>query len=311
MTAPTRLQGSTTAFEQAHADLQLPFDLQRLATQTSQRRRALGWIAGAATWGLVGCGGESSSDTGAVLVNDTGGTGSNGSTGSTGTTGTTDTSGTTSCTLIPEETAGPYPGDGSNTSGGSLANALSLSGIVRKDIRASIGSASGVADGVPLSVQLRLVNANGNCASLAGYAIYLWHCDAVGRYSMYSSGVTGENYLRGVQVTGSDGTAEFITVFPGCYAGRVPHIHFEVYRSSTTATSFANKLRTSQLALPPAACADVYNNVSLYSASVRNFAAISFASDNVFSDGVTTQLASVTGSRADGYVALLDVGISV
>jgi protocatechuate 3,4-dioxygenase beta subunit len=311
MTAPTRLRGSTTPVEHPHADLQLPFDLHRLATQTAQRRRTLGWIAGAATWGLVGCGGESSSDSGAVLVNDAAGTASTSTTVSTGTTGTTATTGTSSCTLIPEETAGPYPGDGSNTSGGALANALALSGIVRKDIRASIGSASGVADGVPLSVQLRLVNANGRCARLAGYAIYLWHCDALGRYSMYSSGVTGENHLRGVQVTGSDGTAEFITVFPGCYAGRVPHIHFEVYRSSTTATSFANKLRTSQLALPPAACADVYNNVSLYSASVRNFAAISFASDNVFSDGVTTQLASVTGSRADGYVALLDVGISV
>ena len=81
---------------------------------------------------------------------------------------------------------------------------------------------------MPLTLKLQLVNNTAaGCASLAGYAIYLWHCDREGRYSMYSSGVTDQNYLRGPQDTGSDGVATFGSIFPGCYDGRMPHVHFE------------------------------------------------------------------------------------
>jgi len=259
-----------------------------------QRRRALGWLAGAGALGLLGCGGGGDSSAAAS-------TGSSSSTGSTTTTTTT----IGSCSVIPEETAGPYPGDGSNG-----ANALALTGIVRSDIRSSIAGASGVAGGVPMTLTITLVNTNGSCASLAGYAIYLWHCDREGRYSMYSSGVTAQNYLRGVQETGSNGTVTFTTVFPGCYSGRMPHMHFEIYRSANTASSWSNKLKTSQIALPTAICSTVYSTASGYSASVSNLAQISFSSDNVFSDGVTTQLATVSGNITDGYTAALTVGIA-
>jgi protocatechuate 3,4-dioxygenase beta subunit len=184
-----------------------------------------------------------------------------------------------------------------------------LSGIVRSDIRSSVGGATGLASGVPLTMKLVLVNTAGSCAALAGYAIYLWHCDAQGRYSMYSSGVTGENYLRGVQATDSAGMATFQTVFPGCYSGRMPHMHFEVYRSVTAATSYANKLRTSQLAFPNEVSSAVYASAG-YPGSSSNLAATSFNSDGVFSDGVTLQMTTVTGSVAAGYVATLQVGIS-
>lgn len=267
----------------------LAADLARLQDLSLQRRRVLAWLAGLGSLGLLGCGGGSSSDAG---------TGSSGNTGSTG-----------SCSLIPEETAGPYPGDGSNSANGGIANALTLSGILRSDIRASIAGASGVAAGVPLTMAIRLVNSS--CADLSGYAIYLWHCDREGRYSMYSAGVTAENYLRGVQVTGSDGVANFTTIFPGCYDGRMPHMHVEVYRSASTALSFSNKLRTSQIAFPTEVCSTVYSGASGYGASVSNFARISFASDNVFSDGVSSQLATLTGSVATGYAGALTVGISV
>ena len=119
-----------------------------------------------------------------------------------------------------------------------------------------------------------------------------------------------DRFCEGVQATDANGTVTFTTIFPGCYSGRMPHIHFEVYRSTTTATSFSNKLKTSQLALPTDVCNTVYAT-SGYSASVRNLASISFSTDNVFSDGVTTQLATVTGNVSDGYVATLVVGISV
>ena len=290
-------------------DLGLAHDLRTLERQALPRRRALSWLAGAGTLALFGCGGGGSSDSSTGSTTTTTGGTTTGSTG-TGSTGTTTTGSVGSCSVIPEETAGPYPGDGSNSSNGSLANALALSGIVRSDIRASVAGASGVAAGVPLVVKLRLVNTGSSCADLSGYAIYLWHCDAVGRYSMYSSGVTGENYLRGVQPTDASGVATFTTIFPGCYSGRMPHIHFEVYRSTNTASAFSNKLKTSQLALPTAVCSQVYDNVAEYSASIRNLAGISFATDNVFSDGVSLQLASVTGSNSAGYEATLTVGIS-
>lgn len=280
-------------------DLGLAHDLEQLLRQ---RRRALGWLAGVGALGLLGCGGGDS----ASASSSSSGSSSSGS-GSTG--GTTTTTG--SCSVIPEETAGPYPGDGSNSSVGGVANALALSGILRSDIRTSIAGASGTAGGVPLTITLRLVNTNSSCADLSGYAIYLWHCDREGRYSMYSTGVTAENYLRGVQVTGSGGTVTFTTIFPGCYDGRMPHMHFEVYRSSTAATSYSNKIKTSQIAFPTDVCSTVYSSASGYSASVSNFARITFASDNVFSDGYSTQLATLTGSVAAGYAATLTVGISV
>ncbi len=269
-------------------DLGLAHDLFTLANSalhlSADRRQALRCLLGAGSLMLVGCGGGGDSST----------TGAAGSVGS--------------CSVIPEETAGPYPGDGSNSNSVGLANALALSGIVRSDIRSSIAGGSATAAGVPLTIQLRLVNTAGSCADLSGYAIYLWHCDRDGKYSMYSSGLTSENYLRGVQPTNSGGVASFTTIFPGCYAGRMPHVHFEVYRSETTATQYSNKLKTSQLAFPVAVCQTVYATTG-YSESVRNLSQISFTTDNVFSDGVSLQTAAITGNAADGYVATLTVGI--
>lgn len=283
--------------------LGLSHDLSRLHQQAFERRTALRWLlgAGAGAMGMSGCGGGGSAAAST--------TSSSGSSSSSDTTGSTSTS-SSSCSLIPSETEGPYPGDGSNNgASGSVANALALSGIVRSDIRASIAGATGVATGVPLQVIIELVNTNASCADLSGYAVYLWHCDAEGRYSMYSSGATAENYLRGVQATGSDGTAVFQTIYPGCYAGRVPHIHFEIYRSTTTATNWNNKLRTSQMCFPADVSSAVYAT-SGYGSSAANNAAISLATDGIFSDGYATQIATVTGSASAGYVARLKVGIA-
>ncbi len=287
-------------------DQGLSADLARLRAQGLQRRRALAWLLGAGSMGLMGCGGSDSSNEAADS-----GSGTDTSTGSTTGSTTGSNTSTASCSQIPAETAGPYPGDGSNSANGSVANALMLSGIVRSDIRSSIAGASGLAGGVPLTLTLRLINSNASCADLAGYAIYLWHCDREGRYSMYSSGVTAENYLRGVQLSGSDGLVTFSTIIPGCYDGRMPHMHFEVYRSASTALSYTNKLRTSQIAFPTDVCSTVYNTAPGYSASVSNLARISFASDNVFSDGVSLQTASLSGSVAQGYSGALTVAISV
>jgi protocatechuate 3,4-dioxygenase beta subunit len=264
---------------------------------TLGRRRVLLGAAGlAATTALAawGCGGGAASgDSGS----------SSSSSGSSGSTST----GT--CAVTAEETEGPYPADGSNTINGTVSNALALSGIVRSDIRSSFGSMSGTAGGVPATLTLTLVDTNDSCADLSGYAVYVWHCSREGEYSLY--GATDQNWLRGVQATDAGGVATFTTIFPGCYSGRMPHIHIEVYRSTATATSYASKLKTTQLAFPTDVCTTVYTTASGYSASVTNFAQISFATDNVFSDGTSTEMATVTGNVTDGYAVSLQVGISV
>lgn len=254
----------------AHAHPTLAEDLRTLQSRRHRRRAILQWVAGASALGLVGCQ-ASSSD----------------------------------CDAIPEETAGPYPGDGSNG-----ANALTLSGIVRSDIRSSLGGASGVAAGVPLTLKLTVLGSDDSCGPLAGYAVYLWHCDRDGAYSMYSSEIADESYLRGVQETDSDGTVTFTTVFPGCYSGRWPHIHFEVYPSIDAATNADNKIATSQLALPEDACAEAYAAEG-YDKSVQNLSNASLEDDNVFGDdGAVSQLAEVTGSVSEGFTATLVFGVS-
>lgn len=211
------------------------------------------------------------------------------------------------CSVIPSETGGPYPADGTNG-----PNVLTQSGIVRSDIRASFGSAgTTVAPGTPLTVTLQLVNTNANCTPLAGYAVYLWHCNAAGQYSMYSSGVTTQNYLRGVQVSDSEGRVTFTTIFPGCYSGRWPHIHFEIYPTIADAVAGSRAVKTSQLALPEASSREVYAQTSLYPSSTSNLNQLTLRSDNVFSDdGAVLQLATTTGSVASGYVATLQAGIA-
>ena len=204
---------------------------------------------------------------------------------------------------IPEETAGPYPGDGSNG-----VNVLKESGIIRGDIRASFGSSSTVAKGVPTTIKLTLVDANGG-APLKGAAVYIWHCDASGLYSLYSQGATGENYLRGVQAADANGVVTFTSIYPACYAGRWPHIHYEVYPTIADATSASNRLATSQLALTKEASAAVYAGAG-YPNSTQNLSQVSLATDMVFSDGAELETPTITGSVAGGYTIAMSAAIT-
>jgi protocatechuate 3,4-dioxygenase beta subunit len=218
-------------------------------------------------------------------------------------TATTTAEATGPLTEVPDETAGPYPGDGSNG-----INVLDDSGIVRSDIRSSFGSSTTTAPGVPLEIRLTVRDA-ATGSILPGAAVYLWHCDQEGKYSLYSSGLESENYLRGVQEVDDAGTATFVSIFPGCYDGRWPHIHFEVYSDVATAVANGPIVKTSQIALPQEVC-DVVYATSGYETSVQNLARTSLASDNVFGeDGGMYQLATMSGSVTAGYVASLTIGV--
>ncbi|WP_328425769.1 intradiol ring-cleavage dioxygenase [Streptomyces sp. NBC_00443] len=267
-------------------DRGLSYDLPVLA-----RRRMIRLMAGASLVPLVGC---TSQD----------GTSSSSASSAKGS-ASSSASSSAACATIPDETAGPFPGDGSNG-----VNVLKESGVVRSDIRKSFGdSAGGTAEGVPLTVTLTVVDAASGCGTpKKGAAVYIWHCDRAGDYSLYSEGVTDENYLRGVQETDDKGQVTFRSIFPGCYAGRWPHIHFEVYGSLADATAATSITSTSQLAFPKDVCDTVYASDG-YDESVRNLAGLSLETDGIFSDGYDQQLAETKGSAAEGYTATLTVPV--
>jgi protocatechuate 3,4-dioxygenase beta subunit len=281
-------------------DLGLQHDLGVLAKRGLGRRGVLGILGGlGAAAGLAACGPtDDYEDVSSTSTPTT-------SNPTSAATAATSTGVNASDGEIPEETGGPYPGDGSNG-----ANVLTESGVVRSDITHSFGTGSGLAEGVPMTIRLKVYDLNGtDVTPYAGAAVYVWHCDRDGNYSMYSSGVESENYLRGVQEAAADGTVEFTSIFPAAYSGRWPHVHFEVYPSLDDATSASNKLRTTQLALPQDVCETVYANAEGYEASVANLAQTSLSTDMVFSDGYSLQLANVTGSVDNGYVATLNVPV--
>lgn len=204
---------------------------------------------------------------------------------------------------IPDETAGPYPGDGSNG-----PDVLERSGIVRSDLRTSLDGGA-TATGVPMTLNLTIFDTAGGDVPFAGAAVYVWHCDTEGRYSMYSSGIEDQTYLRGVQVVGSDGVVSFTSIFPGCYDGRWPHIHFEVYPNVDAITDASQAIATSQVALPQAACDVVYADAA-YPSSASNLSRVSLASDNVFGDdGGTLELATASGDNAAGWTVALGVRV--
>jgi protocatechuate 3,4-dioxygenase beta subunit len=271
-------------------DRGLSFDLPMIVN----RRRALTLLGGAGLATIVAaCG---SSDSGSAA------TGSSTTSTSTTIAGATAASGSDG-TAIPEETAGPYPGDGSNG-----PDVLTQSGIVRRDITTSFGSLSGTAGGVPLTIELTVVDTKNGMKAVEGAAVYVWHATREGGYSLYSQGVTDQNYLRGVQVAGSDGTVSFDSIYPACYDGRWPHIHFEVYQDVATATAAGSKLATSQVALPEDTCSAVYATDG-YEASIQNLQRVSLDTDMVFRDGWSKELGTVTGSVTDGLTVKLTVPV--
>lgn len=297
-------------------------DLQAIGREMFARRRALAFMASAGTAAaLAACGGDDSgSSSGSAGTSTSSGSSTSTSSSSTSSTSTSSSStsgGTSTATCIadPTETNGPYPADGTNTASGSTSNVLIQSGVVRSDIRSSFIGSTTTAAGVQLEIELQLVDVSNGCAPISGAAIYVWHCDAAGLYSLYSSGVTTQSYLRGVQVTDSDGKVKFTTIYPACYSGRWPHIHFEVFTGGLTSASTGRTASLiSQLAMPAATNTAVFSGDTRYTASIANYNAVSLSSDNVFGDNTSAQIAQMTptlsGSVTAGYTGTAVIGIA-
>lgn len=194
------------------------------------------------------------------------------------------------CALIPQETQGPYP----------LLSVLSDPAMTRRDITEG-------RPGVPLRVRLKLVDINANCAPIADAGLYLWHCDKDGVYSGYQqpgANTVGQTFCRGLQYTDCNGEAEFLTMYPGWYPGRITHLHFQVYLTAGGAVT-----ATSQIAFPQDVTQTVYAS-PLYVAHGQNTTVAGFAQDGVFRDGTTHQMATLAGDTTNGYVARLAIGVA-
>lgn len=270
--------------EEEVVDQGLKFDLGTLVS----RRRALSFLGGVGGMAaLAACG-----------------TGSGSSSSASSTATATASASSSDLTEIPDETNGPYPADGTNG-----VQVLDQDGIVRQDIRSSFGDSTTTAPGIPLTFEFTLLDIVKDGQPLAGAAVYAWHCDRDGNYSLYSSGIEDENYLRGVQVADDDGVVKFVSIFPACYTGRWPHIHFEVYPDLDSVTDYDKRLSTTQLAFPKDTCDTVFATDG-YESSVKNLSQLTLKTDNVFGDdGGVHQLATMTGSVKAGYTAKLTVPI--
>jgi protocatechuate 3,4-dioxygenase beta subunit len=210
-------------------------------------------------------------------------------TSTTTTTPTTTGTANAACAVSPTETRGPYP-----DTVGMINNAA----FFRRDITEG-------KPGTPLALTLTVVNVNSACAAVSGVQVEIWQCDATGNYSEYSQpgfNGAGQTFLRGVQTTDANGQVTFNTIYPGWYAGRATHIHVDVYRSGAI-------VKSTQIAFPETVSSAVYAT-GVYAAHGQNTQTTN-ANDNVFSDGVTNELATVTGGPASGYTAMLNVGIQI
>lgn len=119
--------------------------------------------------------------------------------------------------------------------------------------------------GAAVELVFRVI-ATGPCTPISGVRVDVWHADAEGIYSGYgrqgddgSRSTKGETYLRGTQVTNSDGRVTFRTIFPGWYPGRTPHVHLKVILNEMTAS-------TGQVYFPDDLSARIYRTKAPYTA---------------------------------------------
>lgn len=179
------------------------------------------------------------------------------------------------CAVSPEETAGPYP-------------TKTPAQLYRENI---IGNKAGI----PLLINIIVEDVNNNCQPVEGVTVDLWHCDAKGNYSQYDGQLDGtftnEDFLRGRQTTGTDGMASFISIFPGWYPGRAPHLHLEILSADDTS------LLITQTAFPEDVCNTVYAT-NEYNGNFDTPNAI----DREFGNSLNRNMVdSITGDTTNGY----------
>ena len=177
-----------------------------------------------------------------------------------------------SCTVSPAETKGPFP-------------IKTPSQLVLENIKSD-------RVGIELLINLKIENKSSDCLPLSNVLVDIWHCDKDGNYSEYGgtqmqqTDYTSVHFLRGRQTTNSNGEVSFISIYPGWYQGRAPHVHVEVLTSS------GSSLLVTQIAFPESISAEVYSSTNY---AAHGQADTANTKDNVFADSLEDELAVMTG----------------
>lgn len=193
------------------------------------------------------------------------------------------------CVVRPELTEGPYFVD---------------TGLNRADIR-SDPTTGMVKEGVLLALAFNVVQVSGgSCLPLPGAVVDIWHCDALGVYSGVSDrsfDTSGQQFLRGHQVTNENGQAQFATIYPGWYPGRTVHIHFKIRTGPEAEQGYEF---TSQLFFDEALSNQVYTQAPYAGKGPQN---TSNSADNIYHDLL---LLAVDQNDA-GYAATFDIALDL
>ncbi|MBG48284.1 MAG: intradiol ring-cleavage dioxygenase [Pseudozobellia sp.] len=193
------------------------------------------------------------------------------------------------CQVTPSETEGPFP-------------TKNPEDYERVNI---VGDRTGIS----LDMDITIRNVNNECNALTGAFVDIWHCDKDGNYSEYGgSGMQPTNYvnnhfLRGRQISNSEGLVEFTSIFPGWYNGRSTHIHVHVYDEE------GSSLLVTQIAFPEGENSAVVRvNAASDQGYTKGMSGYTYHErDNVFGDGVEEELANVSGSNSEGYTLTHDI----
>jgi protocatechuate 3,4-dioxygenase beta subunit len=209
---------------------------------------------------------------------------------------------TLACVVTPAQTEGPYFVDEK---------------LQRADIR--IDPTDGKPrPGTPLRLRLDVARVDGNaCAPVPGAMVDIWQCDAVGIYSDVKDfqglfDTRGQKFLRGYQVTGRDGAAEFTTIYPGWYAGRAVHIHFKIRvpAGQQRAYEFTSQLYFDESVTDNVHARPPYNTKprrDTLNVNDRTYAGRSGRGGDGQADG--SQLMLALTREGDGFAARLAVGL--
>lgn len=192
------------------------------------------------------------------------------------------------CMIRPQQTEGPYFVD---------------ERLNRSDIRSNPSDGT-VKTGVPLRLIFQVSQVTGSaCQPLNGAMVDVWHCDAVGVYSDVQE-TQGQKFLRGYQMTDSRGTAQFVTIYPGWYPGRTPHIHFKIRGSSAAGAGYEF---TSQIYFDDTVTDLVYAQAPY---STRGARSVRNDRDRIFRSGGKQLILPVTQSGG-GYEGRFSIGLEL
>ena len=187
------------------------------------------------------------------------------------------------CEVSPKETKGPFPNK-------------TPSAYMKENI---IGDRKGIA----LLITMTILSKNEGCKPIANALVDVWHCDSEGNYSEYhmrSGDLSEKHFLRGRQTSDANGQVSFVSIFPGYYRGRAPHLHVEVLSKNK------KSLLATQIAFPDAICDTVYVTENYLGTDY-----ISSQSDSLFKDSLDQNMAdSITGNNKDGYTLLKNIVVN-